>query len=55
MMKRNLTYHHFSLNQAVEMNIKDKCLPIDYFIERMLQLGICSSMRYLRQFIEIML
>lgn len=55
MMKRNLTYHHFNLQQAVEQNIADQCLPLDYFIERMLQVGICSTMHNLRRFLDIML
>lgn len=55
MMKRNLTYHHHSLNQMVEKNLADKCIPIDYFIERMLQIGICSSMTNLRKFVDLML
>lgn len=36
-------------------NIADKCLPIDYFIERMLQVGLVSSMESVKSLIEIML
>ena len=35
-MDLNLTYHLQSANEGVLQNIKDKCLPIDYFMERML-------------------
>jgi hypothetical protein len=33
---RNLTHHKWFINEAVEKNIQEKCLPIDYFMERML-------------------
>jgi hypothetical protein len=55
MKNRNFTHHKWDMNQGVDLNIKDHCLPIDYFIERMLQVGLVSSMSGLKTIIEIML
>lgn len=43
------------MNAGVDQNIKDKCLPIDYFMEKLLSIGICSSMKSVRAIIEKML
>jgi hypothetical protein len=39
----------------MEKNIREKCLPIDYFVKRMFQIGLVSSMASMNQFIKIML
>ena len=52
---RNLTHHKWFINEGMAKNIADKCLPIDYFIERMLQVGLVSSMESVKSLIEIML
>ena len=55
MKDMNFTHHKWDMNEGVEKNIKDSCLPLDYFMERVLQVGLISSMPGLKQMIEIML
>jgi hypothetical protein len=31
--------------EGLAKNIADKCIPIDYFIERMLQIGLCRTIQ----------
>lgn len=52
---RNLTHHKWFINQGMEKNIADKCLPIDFFMEKMLQVGLVSSMPSMKSIIDIML
>jgi hypothetical protein len=55
MKDRNFTHDKWEMNEGVEKNIQEKCLPIDYFMERMLQVGLVSSMPGLKTMIETML
>lgn len=48
-------HHHYYMNEGVQQNIKDQCLPMDYFVERMFQLGLVARMPHMKLFIEIML
>lgn len=51
----SLAHSIHSLTIGVEKNIAEKCLPIDYFVERMLQLGFCSTMGSVSTALEVML
>ena len=42
------------MNEGVDINIKEKCLPIDYFMERMFQIGLCSSIVSMKNLIDNM-
>lgn len=48
-------HHHYYMNEGVKKNVREKCLPIEYFAERMLQVGLVSKMTTLKCCIEIML
>lgn len=48
-------YNKFSLNEGMEKNITDLCLPIDFFVEKIFQVGLVSQMRSVKMMIEIML
>lgn len=48
--------HHLEYaNQGVEKNVQQKCIPIDYFAQRLLQSGLVSSSENLRLVVESML
>ena len=34
--ERNYSYMLYILNEGMKKNVEDKCLPLDYFIQRML-------------------
>jgi hypothetical protein len=44
------SYH---LNQGMKKNLADWCLPLDYFVERMLQIGLCRNMRSMKEILEL--
>jgi len=52
---RSLSHHMYFMNEGVQENLRLQCLPLDYFIERMLQIGLVGSMPTMKQFIAIML
>jgi len=39
----------------VQKNLREKCLPIDYFMERMLQVGLCRTMSSLKHALSVAL
>lgn len=54
-MDKNMTHHLYSMNEGLQINISENCLPIDYFIERMFQVGLCSNIFTMRTIIDDML
>ena len=53
--ENNMAYHMWAFNEGAQKNIRDKCLPIDYFMEKCLQVGLVASMKSLQTIIDIML
>ena len=38
----------------MEKNLREKCLPIDYFMERMFQIGLCISIENVKDMLLMM-
>ena len=49
--KRGQSYH---LNQGMKKNLADWCLPLDYFVERMLQVGLCRNMCSMKDILALL-
>ena len=43
------------MNEGMEINIRDQCLPLDYFIERVLQIGLVRNFRRMKDILKITL
>lgn len=54
-MDRDFSHHLYILNEGMEKNIKDQCLPIDYFIERLLQIGLVRNFTRVKDILAMML
>ena len=52
--ERNAQHATWHLNQNVERNLRDGCLPIDYFARRMLRLGLCQDMEQIGHVLKLM-
>lgn len=52
--ERNNKYSAYHLNENVARNVRDNCLPLDYFTKRILSMGICHSMAQVRDLLKLM-
>lgn len=52
--EENYAHHLYSLTQGVEDNIAAKCLPIDYFCERVMAAGLFWEMGTIRKLLDAM-
>ena len=43
------------MNEGVRKNVAEKCIPLDYFLERLLQVGLCRSMSTAKAILATML
>ena len=46
--EKNMTHMLYIYNTGLKKNIKDKCIPLDYFIERMFQIGLCVNIHHVK-------
>ena len=44
----------YILNQGMEKNIREKCLPIEYFMERLFQIGLCLNVEHFKDIMQQM-
>ena len=52
--EKTMTQSVYQYNECVDKNIEDMCLPIDYFIERIVQLGLITDIVQIKELIFIM-
>ena len=50
----NFEGQSYHLNQGMKKNLADWCLPLDYFVERMLQVGLCRNMRSMKDILALL-
>ena len=42
------------MNEGVRKNVAEKCIPLDYFLERLLQVGLCRSISTAKYILRVM-
>jgi hypothetical protein len=52
--QENYAGQSYHLNQGMKKNLADWCLPLDYFVERMLQVGLCQNMRSMKDVLGLL-